>query len=271
MRSMTTHTHLIIGGTGKTGRRIVSRLEVRGAAVRSASRPGFDWTDRSTWVPTLRGATTVYVAYAPDLAFPGAPDTVADLARLAAESGVRRIVLLSGRGEPEAQRAERLLAALATSDGVEWAVVRAAFFMQNFSEGFFAGSIAEGRLRFVAGDVGEPFLDADDLADVATALLLGEAPLGRVHEVTGPRLLTFAEAMAQLGVDYEQVSAAQMLEDLTGTGLDDATAHGLVELFTAVLDGRNARTTDGVSQALGRAPRGFTAFVEGLTDQDGAA
>jgi len=268
---MTSHTHLVIGGTGKTGGRIVSRLQARGAAVRSASRPGFDWGDRSTWLPTVRGATTAYVAYATDLAFPGAPGTVADLARLAADSGVRRIVLLSGRGEPEAQRAERLLADVATSQGIEWAVVRAAFFMQNFSEGFFAGSIAEGRLRFVAADVGEPFLDADDLADVATALLLGEAPLGRVHEVTGPRLLTFAEAMAQIGVDYEQVTAAQLVDDLTGAGLDDPSALGLVELFTAVLDGRNASTTDGVSRVLGRAPRGFAAFVEGLADQDGAA
>lgn len=261
---MSTHTHLVIGGTGKTGSRVLSRLQARGETVRSASRPGFDWGDRSTWAATLHGATTAYLAYAPDLAFPGAPDTVADLVRLAAGSGVRRVVLLSGRGEPEAQRAERLLAEVATSAGVEWAVVRAAFFAQNFSEDFFAGPVAEGRVRFVAGDVGEPFVDADDIADVATALLLGDAPLGRVHEVTGPRLLTFAEAMAELGVSYEQVTAAEMLRDLTAGGLDDDDAHGLVDLFTTVLDGRNASTTDGVSRALGRPPRDFTAFAAGL-------
>ncbi len=60
---------LVLGGTGKTGRRIVERLVNRGVPTRVASRsadPSFDWNDQSTWDAALDGVTAVYVSYAPD-------------------------------------------------------------------------------------------------------------------------------------------------------------------------------------------------------------
>ena len=137
-------TNLIIGGTGKTGRRVASRLQDRGLPVTSLSRPEFDWADPTTWSSVEQPAETAYVTYYPDLAIPGAPEAVAEVVERMARSGVRRFVLLSGRGEPEAQRAEEKLAEVAERYGADWGVVRCAFFMQNFDESLFAES-ARGR------------------------------------------------------------------------------------------------------------------------------
>src|SRR5919109_1200107 len=113
-------TTLVLGGTsGKTGRRVSERLQARGVATRSASRstaPAFDWGDRATWAPVLDGVSAAYIAYVPDLAVPGAAETVGAFAEQAVAAGVRRIVLLSGRGEEEAQRTEQLVAAA----GADW-------------------------------------------------------------------------------------------------------------------------------------------------------
>lgn len=256
----------VIGGTGKTGRRVAERLAASGHPIRIGSRtgvPAFDWADPARWARVLDGAEAVYVAYHPDLAFPGAADAVGAFARLAARSGVRRVVLLSGRGEPGAQAAERELAAAVT----EWAVVRASFFAQNFSEGFLVDAVRAGVLALPAGEVGEPFVDADDLADVAVAALTAPAAPNRVHEVTGPRLLTFAEVAAELSaaagheVVYLPLTRDEFVAGMVAEGVpaDVAAAYG--ELFGEVLDGRNAFVTDGVRAALGRPPRDFATYA----------
>ena len=188
---------LVLGGNGKTGRRVAQRLRALDRPVRIGSRAGdppFDWTDRATWPGSLAGVHAAYLTYQPDLAFPGAAEAVGDYAALAAASGVRRLVLLSGRGEDGALAGEKAVAAA----GVEWAVVRSAFFMQNFTEDFLAGPVEAGEIALPAGDVPEPFVDADDIADVAVAALLGTIPLDRVYEVTGPRSLTFGEVAAEI-------------------------------------------------------------------------
>src|SRR5262245_56258650 len=131
---------LVIGSTGKTGRRVAARLDTLGVEVRHGSRsttPPFDWSDPLTWRPALAGVRAAYVAYPPDLAAPGSADAVTELTRIARAAGVQRLVLLSGRGEQEALAAERIVQA----SGLEWAVVRASWFMQNFSEGNFADDV----------------------------------------------------------------------------------------------------------------------------------
>jgi uncharacterized protein YbjT (DUF2867 family) len=163
-------TTFVVGGTGKTGRRVAQRLQARGVPVRIGSRSGeppFDWEDRSTWAPALRGASAAYITYYPDLAVPGSTDAIAELAATALAGGTRRLVLLSGRGEEEAERAERALAA----SGAEWTVVRCSWFMQNFSEEFLLDQILAGEVALPAGHVRAPFVDAEDIADVAAAAL----------------------------------------------------------------------------------------------------
>jgi len=257
---------VVTGGTGKTGRRVAARLAARGRPVRIGSRagtPAFDWEDPASWPAVLDGAELAYVAYQPDIAFPGGATAVGEFARLAVKAGVRRLVLLSGRGEPEAQAAEREVAAA----GAEWAVVRASFFMQNFSEGFLVDAVRAGVLALPAGGVAEPFVDVDDLADVALAALTAPAAPDRVYETTGPRLLGFAEVAAELSaaagheVRYVPVSGTEFVAGLVAEGLPADLAAELGALFGAVLDGRNASVAGGVAEALGRPPRDFAGYA----------
>ncbi|MFB7452365.1 NmrA family transcriptional regulator [Streptomyces sp. NPDC056194] len=261
-------TILVTSATGKTGRRVAERLAARGATVRAGSRSGatvFDWEAPETWAPALRGADAAYVAYYPDLAAPGAVEAMETFGRLAAENGVRRLTLLSGRGEPEAVLAEEALRAAAS--GAELTVVRAAFFAQNFNEGLLAEGVAEGAVVFPAGDTAEPFIDADDLADVVVETLTADGHAGRVHEVTGPRPVGFAEVAAEISrasgrpVVYRPVSGTEYAQLLAGFGLPAGEAQWLAALFGTLLDGHNASATDGVKRILGREPRSFTEFA----------
>lgn len=259
-------TTLVLGGTGKTGRRIAEKLTALGRSVRLGSRSApipFDWEDRTTWAPALRDIDSVYVSFQPDIAAPGGADTVGALADLAVESGVRHLVLLSGRGEPEAQDAE----ARVRASGAYWTVVRASFFAQNFDEGEFFGPIMSGDLALPVGDVGEPFIDVEDIADVAVAALTEDGHTGQVYEVTGPRLLTFADAVAEIArASGREITFTQVpLEAYSAVLVEHQVPAEVIDLlsflFGEVLDGRNAHVSDGVRRALGRAPRDFSDYA----------
>jgi uncharacterized protein YbjT (DUF2867 family) len=265
-RAQRTKTTLVVGGTGKTGRRVVERLEARGLPVRVGSRSGeppFDWEDEATWAPALRDVGAVYVTYYPDLAAPGAANAVRSFAELAVESGVRRLVLLSGRGEEEARRAELAMQGV----DAEWTIVRSSFFSQNFSESFFLEPILGGELALPVDGVAEPFVDAEDIADVAVAALTEDGHAGQLYELTGPRLLTFAEAVEEISlasgreIRYVPVSVEQFASALSRDRVPSEVVELLTYLFTEVLDGRNARLTDGVRRALGRKPRDFADYA----------
>ncbi len=265
-QSTATPVTLVLGASGKTGRRVAERLQAAGLNVRRGSRaasPAFDWEDPVTWPDVLAGVTNVYVSYFPDLAVPGATEAIAAFVEQAERAGVRRLVLLSGRGETEAQRAEQAV----TGSGLEWTVVRASWFAQNFSEGAFADAVRSGDVALPVGDVGEPFVDADDIADVAVAALTEDGHHGQIYEVTGPRLLTFAEAVATIAAaaNRDVVFAPIPLEAFSGylaeAGEPQEVIDMLAYLFTEVLDGRNAHLADGVQRALGRAPRDFADYA----------
>ena len=263
---LTHHTHrqatLVLGGTGKTGRRVVERLSARGLPVRVGSRSGeppFDWEDRSTWAPALDGAGSVYLSYYPDLAIPGAVEASASFAELAVASGVRRLVLLSGRGEPEAERAEQAV----RDTGAALTILRSTWFMQNFSEDYMLEHVLSGEIRLPAGDVPTPFLDADDIADVAVAALTDDRHAGQLYELTGPRSLTFADVAQEIGtaagreIGYVPVSLEQHAVEAAEHGVPAEVIELLTYLFSEVVDARNAETTDGVRRALGREARDF--------------
>lgn len=255
---------LITGATGKTGRRILSRLAAQGVPARSGSRQAvipFDWYDSSTWAASLQGIRTAYLSFFPDLAVPGAPEIVEEFTAAAVASGVSKLVLLSGRGEEHAQRCEQIVLA----SGVEATVLRASWFAQNFDEGHFLDGVRAGVVAVPAGQVREPFLDIDDLAEVAEEVLLHGGHGGKVYELTGPELLRFDQAAAQLSeaagfeIKYTPISFEQnysMLEEIAGPDF----ASLITELCREVLDGRNEFLGHGVEEVLGRRPTTFAGY-----------
>jgi len=264
--SDTTKPILVISSTGKTGSRVAERLAARGLPVRPGSRsanPPFDWEDPDTWAAALEGAGAAYVSYYPDIAIPGAVEAVKAFAETALEKGVRRLVLLSGRGEEEAQRAERAV----RESGADWTIVRCSWFNQNFSEGFFADGVAAGEVVLPATSVPEPFVDVEDVADVAATALSEDGHVGQVYELTGARMLTFEEAVGEIAaatgreIRYVPVSIGEYVAAAREHGVPEEVVEFLGYLFGEVLDGRNASLTDGVQRALGRGPRDFSEYV----------
>ena len=263
---MTHNTTLVLGGNGKTGRRVVERLSRVGVDTRVGSRsaaPPFDWDKSGTWAAALRSVDQVYVTYQPDLAFPGAVEKVQSFVAAATAAGVGRLVLLSGRNEPGALLAEHAV----RESGAAWTVVRSSMFSQNFSEAFLLEPLLEGELVFPADEVLEPFVDADDIADVVTAALTDDRHAGQLYEVTGPRLLTFASAIGEIAtaaerpIRYVPVTIAEYVEGMVEAGIPQGDAVAYAELFSTVLDGRNEYVADGVERALSRPARDFTDYV----------
>jgi uncharacterized protein YbjT (DUF2867 family) len=261
-----TGTTLVLGASGKTGRRVAERLQSRHLPVRLGSRSGqppFEWSDPATWPAALQGVESVYLAYYPDLAAPGASDAIREFTAQAAKSGVRRLVLLSGRGEREAQLCEQIV----RDAGIAYTVLRASWFAQNFSENFFLEPILSGEVALPIGPVGEPFIDADDIADAAVAALTDDRHAGQMYEVTGPRLWTFEQAVAEIAratkrrIRYVQVPLEAYVAELKAIDLPAEVISLITFLFTEVLDGRNASVTDGIQRALGRPARDFSDYV----------
>jgi len=257
---------LVVGSTGKTGRRVVERLRALDLDVREGSRRAeipFDWEDRSTWAPALAGVRAAYVAFHPDLAVPGADDAIRTFAETAIEAGVEHLVLLSGRGEAEARRCEVIV----ENSGMAWTVIRASWFMQNFSEGFLHDMIAGGTVALPVGDVREPFVDVDDIAEIAVRALTSTDLHDQRFEVTGPRMMTFAEATREIAeasgreIQFVQISDEDFLAGMIRAGVPGPYVELVGFLFREVLDGRNESLTDGIERALNRPARDFADYL----------
>ena len=270
---MNSNPILILGATGKTGRRVAANLEAQGIRVRRGSRsatPSFDWNNEVTWDACLDGVEAVYINYAPDLAMPGATDSIQALVDKAKRSGVRRLVLLSGRGEEEAQACERIV----QNSGIDWTIVRASWFNQNFSEGAFVEMVQAGQITLPDVDTPEPFIDVDDIAEVAAVALTQPGHAGEVYEVTGPRMLSLADLAAEFSIatgreiSYVPVPHEAFVEELSQSGAPKDVVWMLDYLFATVLDGRNAYVTDGVERALGRPPKDFSDYAREMAATD---
>ena len=253
---------LVVGSTGKTGSRVTRLLTERGHDVRPVSRNTaipFDWEQPDTWATALAGISAAYVTYFPDLAFPGADKKIEAFTQAATKAGVRKLVLLSGRGESHAKVCEEIV----RNSGLDFTLVRCAWFAQNFSEGYLRDPIMQGMIALPAGQVREPIVDVDDIAEVAVAALTDDRHNGRLYEVTGPRLIDFPEAATELSkatgraISYVPITLKQFHAAMVGIG-----GPMIADVFTGIcretLDGRNEWLGHGVQQALGRQPRDFS-------------
>lgn len=259
---------LVIGATGKTGKRVAERLIARGHSVRQATRHSeipFDWENSKSWSNALSGIKVAYVAYSPDLAVPSAHSVIAAFVKAAEDAGLRRVVLLSQRNESHAEACEQLLKV----SSLEWTILKPSWFAQNFSEGGFLEGVLGGEVSVPTSGAGEPFVDLEDVAEVAVAALIEEGHTSQTYEITGPDLITWDEAIARIAevserkVSFRACSEEEFESTLISVGFAEEDASFFSNLVTDILDGKNAMTSDGFQRALGREPRSFTTFVEG--------
>lgn len=257
---------LVTAASGKTGRRVANLLEADNHPVHRASRTAtvpFDWTDHSTYAPNLNGCRAAYMAYTPDLSVPRAQDDIRAFVNAAIDAGVERLVLLSGRGEPAAEACEQVI----RESGLEYTLVRAAWFNQNFDEGDFLPMILEDAITLPAGDIAEPFIDADDIAEVAFAALTQPGHNTQLYEITGPRALTFHQVAEILShqtnrpINYIPITMDQFKAGLAQAGVPADHINLLEYVMSHTLDGRGVHPQDGVQRALGRPPKDFTAYA----------
>lgn len=259
---------LIIGGTGKTGRRVVEQLQKKGIQPRIGSRqatPSFDWDDKNTWIESLKGIEKMYITYYPDLAVPGAKEAIESLTYLAKELGVKKIVLLSGKGEVEAEACE----AIVKNSGVEYTIVRASWFNQNWSESFFLDPILSGEVALPMSNVLIPFVDANDIAEVAATVLLDNNYNGKTIEVTGPELITFKDIIHTIStvtnrnLNFHEITLEQYIEGMRQMQLPEDVIWLIEYLFSNVLTNpNNQKISNDIEQVLGRKARTFLEYAK---------
>lgn len=265
---------LIIGGTGKTGRRIVEQLQKKGIQPRIGSRqatPSFDWDDKNTWIESLKGIEKMYITYYPDLAVPGAKEAIESLTYLAKELGVKKIVLLSGKGEVEAEACE----AIVKNSGVDYTIVRASWFNQNWSESFFLDPILSGEVALPMSNVLIPFVDANDIAEVAATVLLDNDYNGKTIEVTGPELITFKDIIHTIStvtnrnLSFHEITLQQYIEGMRQMQLPEDVIWLIEYLFSNVLTNpNNQKISNDIEQVLGRKARTFLEYAKETADTE---
>lgn len=269
--------YLVLGGTGKTGRRVTAQLQSRGRSVRVASRSAsthFDWHDPSSWEPAVAGAAGIYLVI--DDGDDGS--ALRRFVDLAVSHGVPRLVLLSAR-EWRDLAIEGALAAeqIVQESGAEWTILRPVWFAQNFSEeAFLSDGVARGELGFASGEGAHPFIDATDIAEVAVAALVEPGHAGQTYELSGPRAMTFPEAVTEIAAATGReirtlpLTPEEYVEHLVTQGhYPRPVAESVSGLFAHIRAGHDAYLSDGVRRALGREPRDFTDYVKATTATGG--
>ena len=259
---------LVLGGKGKTGRKVAERLTKLGKTIRIGSRsetPSFNWDNHETWAGALDGVDTVYITYQPDLAVPGARESIEKFVSQAVEGGVKKLVLLSGKGEKEAELCEQLV----MNAGADWTIVRASWFNQNFSESFFLDPILAGIVALPRGEALVPFVDTDDIADVVVESLLRDRHNGQVYELTGPRPLTFKQVTEEISnvtgrdIVFHSITMGDYTKMLRENQVPEDYIWLINYLFTEVLVEKNSVVTNDVKNVLGRKAKDFAEYARG--------
>jgi uncharacterized protein YbjT (DUF2867 family) len=189
---------------------------------------------------------------------------------LAVKAGVTRFVALSGRGLDKVDSAFPGMVAgerAVRDSGAEWTIIRANNFNQNFDEDLWRQPLVEGRLALPMDATPEPFIDTEDVAEVAAVLLTEDGHHGQVYELSGARALSFAEAVAVIAaatgraIEFVELTPQQYRTELLSAGLSDAEATSLNAMFAGMREGHLSSPTDAVRRLLGRDPIDFGSYA----------
>ena len=262
---------LVLGGTGKTGRKVAQQLQEKGKSVRIGSRasnPPFDWEKPNTWESALVGIAKVYITFQPDLAVPGALEAIEQFTVAANKEGVSKLVILSGKGEKEAELCEQVV----IHSGMDYTVVRASWFNQNFSESFLLDPILQGVVALPRGEAKVPYVDTDDIAEVAVAALLDDAHIGKIYHLTGPEAFTYREVIAEIAkatgreIKYTPISLSAYAQMLKTHGIPEDYVWLIDYLFTEVLGNPQvSEISNDIEKVLKRKPKTFANYVRETT------
>jgi len=264
---MKTENILVIGGTGKTGKRVVHLLEELGQKVRIGSRsasPSFDWHQPEGWAQALEGIDKVYITYQPDLAVPGALEAIEQLVKESKRAKVKKLVILSGKGEREAQLCEQVI----IHSGLNYTIVRASWFNQNFSENFLLEPVLDGFVALPQAEANIPWVDVDDIAEVVVKALTEDKHNGQIYQLIGPRTLTFEEAVAEIAkaskrnITFVPITVQEYGDGMRKANIPEDFIWLIEYLFTEVLGNRElAEVTNDIEKVLGRKPIDFSEYA----------
>ncbi|WP_298504418.1 NmrA family NAD(P)-binding protein [uncultured Maribacter sp.] len=264
---MKTENIVVIGGTGKTGSRVAKNLKESGYNVRivgNKTNPGLDWENQETYDAVLEGMDRAYIVYYPDLAVPGSKKAITILTKKAITAGLKKVVLLSGKGETEAEACEQIVA----NSGLDYTLVRASWFNQNFSEGAFIDFVLDGVVALPMPEARIPFVDANDIADVVSKVLVDDSYNGQTITVTGPEMRSFEEVVGIMAdasnrhIQYVPISIEEFKDGMQKAGLPDSYVWLFGYLFKEVLGNPdNQEVSYDVEKVLGRKAIDFTEYA----------
>ncbi|WP_142784090.1 NmrA family NAD(P)-binding protein [Changchengzhania lutea] len=259
---------LVIGGTGKTGRKVAHKLSKNGHLVRVGSRsgsPAFDWHKPEYWSLALQGMDKVYITFQPDLAVPGALNAIEALTKQAKNANIKKIVLLSGKGEREAELCEQVI----IHSGIDYTIIRASWFNQNFSESFFLEPILEGFVALPQADIKVPYVDTEDISDVAVEALLNDKHNSKIYQLTGSRSLTFKEVINEISettgrdIAFTPIAISAYTNMMKQQEVPDDFIWLVEYLFTEVLGNpNNSEITNDIEHVLGRKPKDISEYIK---------
>jgi uncharacterized protein YbjT (DUF2867 family) len=271
---MTNTPILILGGTGKTGRRVAEHLRALDAHPRTAARHDadvhFDWASARTYAAALHSVSSVY------LVIEGIGTeherSIVEFLDAAQAAGVQHVTYLSARGIEQAPPSIPLRAvelALTERTGLTHTVLRPNWFMQDFSESFLQARIVSDDAVFApSADGAEAFVDAEDIAAVAAATLLDPpAHAGLSYTLSGPEALTFAQIAIHISaatgrtITHVDPPMDQWATESVASGMAQDYAELHIGLFQELRAGHGAHTTDDVRRVTGDAPTRFAAYA----------
>jgi NAD(P)H dehydrogenase (quinone) len=276
----------VIGATGHVGSEIVRGLLERGDDVTAIVKDGDEARrvfgepdrlrirpthvdDRSDLTEALDGVHAVFIAMG-SIDFQGVLQRIA-IGVAAGISSIEQVTRLSVLNASASslginQRAHHSIDEYAASTSVPYSTIRPAVFSLSLLAA--AREVRASRTwTGLAGTGRVALIDHRDAAEAGLRVLTNPELWGTHHDVTGPVMLSWPEALEilsdELGepVSFRVTDERQILERLTADGVPAGTAELLIAREWSILAGENDYTTDTFERITGRPPRPLAEFL----------